>query len=380
MTSKTCADPAEPRVTEAQRAEWLGAIAQHTQDAIVGRDLHGCITFWNTAATRIFGYSPDEAVGQKFADLLPALNPTDDQNLARAQTGEYDHVRLAKGKKPIGVGLTIAPVHGRDGLSLGTALVIRDVTERRRVDVELAQSDVIAAIGTLSACTVRALSGPIDQALQGVTRAESACIETATAEATAEILASARESLDDAVRALSYLRAIVDSDGDYATPIELARVLETAIRWSAVTLRTGPCVQAEFASTALVRADPAPLSQAFVHLLDHAADAVSTKLPVAERTITLRVYNASPKEVAVEISHNGSAASEKERAHMFDFFFTDQPIEDRIRRGLASARRVVETLGGSIKVVGHAREPTTFRVQLPCDVSSYTPTDPTPAI
>jgi PAS domain S-box-containing protein len=58
----------------------LAAIMQSCDDAIIGKTLDGIITTWNTGATIMYGYSPQEMIGHNIGELIPPdrtgeLNP-----------------------------------------------------------------------------------------------------------------------------------------------------------------------------------------------------------------------------------------------------------------------------------------------------------------
>ena len=50
---------------------WLAAIAESTDDAIIGKDLNGIVISWNKAATAMFGFSAEEIVGQSITAIIP---------------------------------------------------------------------------------------------------------------------------------------------------------------------------------------------------------------------------------------------------------------------------------------------------------------------
>src|SRR5262249_57673104 len=62
-------------VTEEQRTfettQRLAAIVENSDDAIVSKDLDGKILSWNDAATAMYGYTQDEAMGQPIDIVIP---------------------------------------------------------------------------------------------------------------------------------------------------------------------------------------------------------------------------------------------------------------------------------------------------------------------
>jgi len=124
-------------------------IATATSDAIVCADAEGRITFWNAAAQALFGYARDEAVGQSLDLIVP------DRLRERHWAGFRRVVQGAAPRhlgKPVGVearhksGVEIAvevsfAAWPEDGVgeAFGIGTIIRDVSERKRVESELAR-------------------------------------------------------------------------------------------------------------------------------------------------------------------------------------------------------------------------------------------------
>ena len=137
-------------VTERKRAEEtharLAAIVESSHDAIISKRLDGIVTSWNKGAERIFGYAAEEITGKPVAALIP----TDRQNegpaiIERLKRGEriehYETVRRRKDGKDIDVSLTISPIKDFKGRIIGVSKIARDITERKRAEAALRESE-----------------------------------------------------------------------------------------------------------------------------------------------------------------------------------------------------------------------------------------------
>jgi len=119
----------------------LAAIVDSSDDAIIGKDLNGIITSWNTAATRLFGYTADEAIGQPVTILMRPEEAADEPTiLARLARGEridhYETIRRAKNGALISVSLTISAVRDRAGRVIGASKIARDITKQKEAEAE----------------------------------------------------------------------------------------------------------------------------------------------------------------------------------------------------------------------------------------------------
>lgn len=117
--------------------ERLAAIVSSSDDAIISKTLEGRITSWNAGATRIFGYQPEEMIGQPITRLIPPdLLNEEEEILARLRRGEriehFDTRRVAKDGRRVDISLTISPVRDRSGTIVGASKVARDISERKR--------------------------------------------------------------------------------------------------------------------------------------------------------------------------------------------------------------------------------------------------------
>ncbi len=124
----------------------LAAIVDSSDDAIVSKSLDGIITSWNAGAERLFGYTPNEAIGQHVSLIIPVDRRHEETViLERLRRGEridhFDTVRVRKDGTTLDISLTISPVRDSAGKIVGASKIARDFTQRKQVERALHESE-----------------------------------------------------------------------------------------------------------------------------------------------------------------------------------------------------------------------------------------------
>ena len=108
-------------------------------DAVIAADAHGAIICWNPAATRLFGYTHDEAMGQSLDLITPHRHQKRhwDGYYKTMQTGQtkYGHDVLKvpavhKDGHALSIAFTVALLHSSDQKVSSIVAVVRDETDR----------------------------------------------------------------------------------------------------------------------------------------------------------------------------------------------------------------------------------------------------------
>jgi PAS domain S-box-containing protein len=133
----------KPKRSDIEAAR-LAAIVDGSDDAIVGKNLDGIVTSWNAAATRIFGFTAEEMLGQSMMRIIPDDHQDEEREIvAQLTRGErlhhFDTVRLTREGGRVDVSLTVSPLRDAAGAVVGASQIARDVTDRKRVETSYAR-------------------------------------------------------------------------------------------------------------------------------------------------------------------------------------------------------------------------------------------------
>ena len=133
-----------PFPSEEDRAAWVAAIVDSSDDAIVSKTLDGLITSWNRAAERIFGWTAAEAVGRSITIVIPPDRLAEEEDiLARIKQGEkiehFETTRMRKDGTRFEISLTVSPIKNAKGEVIGASKIARDISARLHGDEAIAR-------------------------------------------------------------------------------------------------------------------------------------------------------------------------------------------------------------------------------------------------
>src|SRR5579862_2219806 len=181
----------------------LAAIVDSSEDAIISKNLDGIIMSWNNGAERIFGYRPEEIIGQPVLRLLPPHRKEEEIDiLARLRKGRriehFETTRLRKDGALVEVSLTISPVKNERGDVVGASKIARDITAQKVASRKLTEAnEALVRANRLKADFISTLSHELRTPLMAI----AGWIQILQEGANAEELAQALIVIDRNVRA-----------------------------------------------------------------------------------------------------------------------------------------------------------------------------------
>jgi PAS domain S-box-containing protein len=122
----------------------LAAIVESSDDAILSKDRDLVIRSWNRGAEKLYGYTPEEAIGQPIQMIVPPDRHGEEAELlSRVLRDErvehYETRRLRKDGTVVDVSLTVSPLREPGGQIVGASVIGRDISESKRIEAQRAE-------------------------------------------------------------------------------------------------------------------------------------------------------------------------------------------------------------------------------------------------
>lgn len=132
--SKIVQDISAKAIHEERRSR-LAAIVTSSDDAIISKTLDGIITTWNQAATRMFGYTEEEAIGKHISLIIPKDRMDEEANIINNirlgnKIDHFETIRVAKDGSERQLSITVSPIRNSKGKIIGASKIARDISMR----------------------------------------------------------------------------------------------------------------------------------------------------------------------------------------------------------------------------------------------------------
>ena len=382
-TQPSTAKPAVSELADIQLEAVLGA----SPNAILGVDESGTITYVNPAVEAMFGYSPAELIGRPIEMLLP------DSVQARHQIRRDEFVANPTAR-PMGIGLdlagrrrdgshvpveiSLAPVHGADGLRVFATIV--DISPRKAAEFELLQAQKLESIGRLAGGIAHdfnnmmfAVRGYADLLREDLAPANLERVDLAE-------VRSYIDALDQAAERAAALTAQLLAFSRRQVVIPQVMALNDAVAGIEPMIRPliGEHIELRLQldpAAGQIQADPGQLDQIVVNLVVNARDAlpatggmitIETATVVFDEGYAISRFELEPGTyVMLSVSDNGAGMSAETRDHIFEPFFTTKQPGQGTGLGLATTHGIVRQAGGHIWVYSEPDHGSVFKLYFP---------------
>jgi PAS domain S-box-containing protein len=333
-------------------------------------DTTGHITSWNSGAQRLLGYTEAEIVGQEFSrvftpeDVQRGVPEKEMQKAASEGLAEDERWHLRKDGSRVFVTGILASIGKGDSREFGK--IIRDITERRKAEAALLQTQKLESLGALAG----GIAHDFNNLLTGILGNASLLLEELSPpprdrRLLENIVASSKRAAHLTNQMLAYAgkgRFIVTRFNLSHLIAEMQDLIKSSIpKMVQIRLALEPDLP-------LIEADASQIQQIVMNLVINAAEAighdagsVQVSTGVADRDA--RSGRRPGKSVYMEVRDSGSGMDEATKERIFDPFFTTRFTGRGL--GLAAVGGIVRGHKGQIEVISVLGEGSVFKVFLP---------------
>ncbi|MCB2147481.1 MAG: DUF3365 domain-containing protein [Deltaproteobacteria bacterium] len=342
-------------------------IFETSQHAIIIIDSRKQVKDINAAGMALFGFR-DRAEALSMESFFQIFFDTRDatrfmQTMTEkgfVQGLEVEMVDRSGSKMSIMVSATAR--RDENGMFAGITAMLRDVTEMRRMDKYLAQTEKLASIGQLASGVAHEINNPL-----GVIQCYANLIAKSKPSdpqvlSDVGIIRKHTEQCRSVVEALlNFSRSAepcMNKTDINACIEEVVSVLDLQLQKDNFT------IERQFDATLpRITVDGNKITQVLMNLLINASQA----MPDGGRIVVKTALAKEGKELAISISDTGPGISKENITKIFDPFFTTKGPEKGTGLGLSVSYGIVQQHGGSITVDSSHGKGTTFNILLPAD-------------
>ncbi|MEO8451771.1 MAG: PAS domain S-box protein, partial [Gemmatimonadota bacterium] len=319
-------------------------IVEATSDGILKTDLAAHLVFVNQRLAEMLGYEPREMVG---ASVFRFMNAASRKIAIDAVEGRerglkevYDLTLSHKDGRQISVNVAGSPVVEGESRFIGSLGIVRDMTERNRLQSQLMVSDRMASVGTLAAGVAHEINNPLSALIANLDYIAESLARTGLAaqppadpvENQARLHDEILEPLADARDAAQRVRVIVrdlkifsrSPSAEVRGSVDVRATMESSLRMAWNELRHRARLVKHYSTVPGVEANEARLGQVFLNLIVNAAQAVPEgDAEHNEIGVSARLEG---DRVVVEVSDTGAGIPPEIIGRIFDAFFTTKAV------------------------------------------------------
>lgn len=347
------------------QGQYWSSVVDHSVDAIIGIDLNDTIVSWNKGAENIFGYSKDEIVGKNFDILLPPEAKKSGElqkiNAELNKTGfvrNYEAERISKSGKRISTLLTRSLIRNRDHEIIGSSAMLRDITEYKKLKMQMSHSEKLSVVGQLAAGIAHEVGNP----LTSISSLIQVLVRSTKDEDLKKNLSLIKKQTDRISRLIHELVTFSQPSDFNICPAninDLVTEAVTIIKYDKHARNSTLVVKLDN-DLPITEVPKDQLQQVFINILLNALEA----LPDQDGKVSVNTGTKNGS-IQVIVKDNGRGIPESIIGRIFDPFFTTKGVGKGTGLGLWVSYGIIENLRGKILVESKEKSGSTFTVEIP---------------
>ncbi len=374
--------------------EHFRSVAETATEAIITIDSNGNVNIWNPAAEKMFGFSAEEMCGKPLTPIVPEhLRQIHKKAIKRVfDTGqlklaghpvELNGLRKDGKKFPLEISMTLWKTRGKTFVTG----IIRDISDRKKVEEQLRQSQKMASIGILASGVAHEINNPNNSimlntaALSEIWQALTPILQkfyrehkefTVRGISFDEINEKVPKLFEGIAEASKRIKTITRELGDFAKSqsmdtkknLDMNEIVKRAVSLvhNLITKSTNRFSVHYGQNLPGINGNLHKLEQVFINLLENAAQALTDK----NNKISLSTaFDEKKNNVMVKIEDEGVGISPANLEHIMDPFYTTKRENGGTGLGLSITSTIIKDHGGSLDFKSTPGKGTTVTVTIP---------------
>lgn len=352
----------------ASERELLKVTLNSLVEGVVTIDQDGSIIFINEAASKISGYSQNDAIGKPVTKILRILDDKSSEPIGNIASLPFvnSSVLVTQDLKEVIISINSAPIRSADGRSIGTVIVFQDITEKQQIEQELLKAAKLDSLGILAG----GVAHDFNNILAGIlANLQLAVIKLKKNQDISKYLDDtikiSRRASDLTKQLLTFAKG-----GD---PVKKAASIAKIVKETVQFALSGSKIKAEFYFAEglwAVEIDEGQITQVINNLTINAEQAMYTGgiIEIYGENVTIETIGQHHpgRYVKLTIKDQGMGISTEIINKIFDPFFTTKKTGNGL--GLSTSYSIIKKHHGYLEVESSPGMGTIFYIYLPASI------------
>ncbi|MEH2014109.1 PAS domain S-box protein [Nostoc sp.] len=365
-----------------QKIREQAALLDVSTDAILVRNIHNEILFWNKGAERLYGWKAEEVVGKDVLQLLDKeISPqVEDAYLRVINTGEWrgELHQLTREGKVIIVESRWTLIRDDNGQPKSILSVNTQITEQKQLEAQLLRSQRLESIGTLASGIIHDLNNILSPVLMSVQLLQKKLPDSQSQQILQTLENNVKRGANLLKQVLSFARGIESKQ----TIVQIQPLMAEIEQIIAQTFPKSIIYQTDIPKNLWnVCGDTTQLHQVLINLVVNARDAMpnggilriaAENVVIGEHSTQINIHAKVGSYIAIVVTDTGMGMSSSVQKQIFEPFFTTKEVGKGTGLGLSTALGIIKNHGGFVNVYSQISRGTQFTVYLPASTSRDT--------
>ncbi len=341
-------------------------ILEDAAEAIFVLDQNDRIKMWNKQAAKMYGYSADKMIGKHISHIVPNDEESQQEILKinqivkeKGYVKDWETERITVDGRKLMLRLTRTAIRDEKNNYLGSSVIAHDITEKKRLEQQLIQSEKLSAVGQLAAGIAHEVGSP----LTAISSLAQLMYEKSEDEWDRDKLKMIRDQID---RISRIVRELVNFSKPISTTVgevSVNNVIEEAYQIISYDkrLKHFKFDMQLFPNIPHIQISFDQLLQVLINILLNAGDALENKRD-GKISIHSRLVG---EKIIISIIDNGVGIPKDKLDHIFEPFYTTKKPGKGTGLGLWVCYNIIQGFAGEIIVESEPDKGTAFHIVLP---------------